>query len=472
MEEIENDEIQIQNDSILSVMSLGSIQNLIDVGSDESFMQPCSSKTVWSSTPATKKPLLDGSCSSQKLNEEEDVLNSTYTVKETNETQKTSSKHISEEPSTSSKLRKKTTTKKTKMPRMNAAANARLQMASPVPTSSASSRKPAYNLRGTTTDKTKASIARNGPITKKPSLPIRSQNKKSTNIPKNTIPVPSAATSISRRTSLLPPPSTGLKKKAEGKKIDSVTSSASFKPESSIKSLTSSTRLQEPKKVVLEKKKKSTSNQFSNLKDLETENEDLKLKLIQINNESESSKKKLKVKYLKDLKEKEEIWKKEIDEVTSTNEELKQELEELKSKLDKQVEEKLLILIEPYQKSYDDLKSTQSMIELKNDQIHKLQKQNELYKVEVIKLQHAMNQLKVKEHENEEQKLVLKNKSSEITRLELELLAAQSTCSEQEKENLKLKQDIEELNFKNSSFSTHDDKNPFNPVFETSITEV
>ena len=100
-----------------------------------------------------------------------------------------------------------------------------------------------------------------------------------------------------------------------------------------------------------------------------------------------------------------------------------------------------------------------------------------------------MNQLKVKEHENEEQKLVLKNKSSEITwvkdkhvinfinsfiysRLELELLAAQSTCSEQEKENLKLKQDIEELNFKNSSFSTHDDKNPFNPVFETSITEV
>jgi len=347
-----------------------------------------------------------------------------------------------------------------------------LQMASPVPTSSASSRKPAYNLRGTTTDKTKASIARNGPITKKPSLPIRSQNKKSTNIPKNTIPVPSAATSISRRTSLLPPPSTGLKKKAEGKKIDSVTSSASFKPESSIKSLTSSTRLQEPKKVVLEKKKKSTSNQFSNLKDLETENEDLKLKLIQINNESESSKKKLKVKYLKDLKEKEEIWKKEIDEVTSTNEELKQELEELKSKLDKQVEEKLLILIEPYQKSYDDLKSTQSMIELKNDQIHKLQKQNELYKVEVIKLQHAMNQLKVKEHENEEQKLVLKNKSSEITRLELELLAAQSTCSEQEKENLKLKQDIEELNFKNSSFSTHDDKNPFNPVFETSITEV
>jgi len=472
MEEIENDESQIQNDSILSVMSLGSIQNLIDVGSDESFMQPCSSKTVWSSTPATKKPLLDGSCSSQKLNEEEDVLNSTYTVKETNETQKTSSKHISEEPSTSSKLRKKTTTKKTKMPRMNAAANARLQMASPVPTSSASSRKPAYNLRGTTTDKTKASIARNGPITKKPSLPIRSQNKKSTNIPKNTIPVPSAATSISRRTSLLPPPSTGLKKKAEGKKIDSVTSSASFKPESSIKSLTSSTRLQEPKKVVLEKKKKSTSNQFSNLKDLETENEDLKLKLIQINNESESSKKKLKVKYLKDLKEKEEIWKKEIDEVTSTNEELKQELEELKSKLDKQVEEKLLILIEPYQKSYDDLKSTQSMIELKNDQIHKLQKQNELYKVEVIKLQHAMNQLKVKEHENEEQKLVLKNKSSEITRLELELLAAQSTCSEQEKENLKLKQDIEELNFKNSSFSSHDDKNPFNPVFETSITEV
>ena len=120
------------------------------------------------------------------------------------------------------------------------------------------------------------------------------------------------------------------------------------------------------------------------------------MKLIQINNESgnlndskflaflldsfklESSKKKLKVKYLKDLKEKEEIWKKEVCNFVeilfflhqfliyrlmkwlqptkvSVSKlksriylikiflELKQELEELKSKLDKQVEEKLLV---------------------------------------------------------------------------------------------------------------------------------